>query len=79
MTVDPGYGKEKLRNKRTEGTFNRFVDENSSLRDSIEAGMPIGSDIVNRYINMVRSDEITKGLSWMQQSTFRGSEAPTME
>lgn len=71
VTVDLGYGKEKLRNKRTEGTFNRFVDENSSLRDSIEAGMPIGSDIVNRYINMVRSDEITKGLSWMQQSTFQ--------
>lgn len=66
-----GYGNIKQHDKQTEGTFGASISDGNSLRDSIEKGMPESTDIINRYINILESQQKIWAAQWNQQSTFQ--------
>lgn len=69
LTFD--YGDVKDRNRQTEGTFDRSIGNGNALRDSLEAGMPQATDIINRYLYMLGSRKKIWAAQWNQQSTFQ--------
>lgn len=71
IEVNLMYNNTRTRNNSTQATFSSSPDISDALRDSIEAGMPGGLGILNRYLYELTSRRKYFNASWNQQSTFR--------
>lgn len=70
------YGDTKKSADATEGSFNSKPDSGQELKENLVAGMPAGTDIINRYLNYLESRQREWGGSWQHNSTFRIKDTP---